>query len=202
MHARSINTGLLVLALTTQCLGQQVKADQGSNQMDGSTWVTLTIPAQTAYQLSNGAGAFTPSFTVRCDSRGKTGKEHRTLEILLDTGGLQPGTPSPGLAATFAPKENQLRLLRKEVLLRIKLDTAKPERRRWELLPSSDTVYRYWGDGGLTILRPKKFLEWVFTTKVLMIEFQPFGQETPFVSEFHPDGLMEEFDHHQECSLN
>lgn len=199
-----INVGILVVILTVPCHAQQIKTEQGSNQMDGSKWVTLTISAQNPYQLSNGAGAFNPSFTVRCDSRGKPGKERRTLEILLETGGVQPRTPPNGLAAALAPKENQMRLLREEVSFRIKLDDAKPERRRWSLLPSSDTIYRYWGAGETSlgyVLFPNKFLDRVFATKTLMIEFQPFGQENLFVSEFRPEGLKQEFERHQECSL-
>lgn len=199
-----MRTGILVMVLAVYCHAQQIKTEQGSNQMDGSKWVTLTISAQGPYQLSNGTGTFTPSFTVRCDSRGKPGKERRTLEILLETGGIQPRTPPNGLAAALAPKENQMRLLREQVFFRIKLDDAKPERRRWSLLPSSDTIYRYWGDGetGLGyVVFPNKFLEKIFATKIVMIEFQPFGQENFFVSEFHPEGLKEELERHQECSL-
>ncbi|MGB7759787.1 MAG: hypothetical protein WBL61_08165 [Bryobacteraceae bacterium] len=204
MNARLMNAVMMVVFLTARCYARQVKTEQGSNQMDGSKWTTLTISAQNPYQLSNGAGAFTPSFTVRCDSRGKPGKERRTLEILLETGGIQPRTPPNGLAAALAPKENQMRLLREQVFFRIKLDEAKPERRRWSLLPSSDTTYRYWGDGesGLGyMLVPSKFLDRVFATKTLMIEFQPFGQENFFVSEFHPEGLKQEFERHEECGL-
>ena len=135
--------GLVVLALTSQCLGQQIKVARGTNQIDSSTWVTLTIPAQNSYPTANGTGTFTPSLSVRCDSKGKAGKEHRTFEILLDTGGLQPSTaPGPGSVLLIPPKENQIRLLREDFFLRMKLDADKPERRRWSLLPSSDTVYR------------------------------------------------------------
>jgi hypothetical protein len=204
MTLKFMNAGILVLMLTAPCRAQQIKTEQGTNQMDGGKWVTLTISAQNPYQLSKGAGPFTPSLTVRCDSRGKPGKERRTLQILLETGGIQPRTPPSGLAAALAPKENQMRLLREDVFFRIKLDDAKPERRRWSLLPSSDTIYRYWGDGetglGYAIF-PNKLLEKVFVTKALMIEFQPFGQQDFFVSEFHPEGLKEEFERHQECSL-
>jgi hypothetical protein len=212
MCVRFVNTEFLLVAMMTQCFGQQIKVDQGGNQIDGSTWVTLTIKAEKSYQTANGAGAFVPSLTVRCDSKGNPGKDRRSFAILLDTGGLQPITPpSPGSGSVLLmpPKENQLRLLREAMFLRMKLDDSKPAIRKWSLLRTSDTVYSYSGDGesalllgaGWGNLAPKKFLESVFGAKVLMIEFQPFGQENLFVSEFHPDGLRDAFQQHQECSL-
>ena len=206
MYAQLVNTGFLVLALTAQCLGQQIKVAQGGNQIDGSTWVTLTIPTQNSYQVAN--GGFTPSLTVRCNS-GKKGKPGEA-SILLDSGGVQPRTPSNpggGSVLLMPPKENQLRLLREDLFFRMRLDDNKPERREWTLLPSSDTVYKYSGQGegmmgfGATWLYPRLFLQKVLTTKILMIEFQPFGQDNLFVSEFHLDGLNDEFQRHQECGV-
>ena len=86
-----INAGIFALAVAAQCHGQPIQVAQGGNPSDGSTWVTLTMQSQTSYPLANGAGKFTPSLTVRCESKGKPRKEERTLGILLDTGGVQPG---------------------------------------------------------------------------------------------------------------
>jgi hypothetical protein len=162
--------------------------------------------------MSNGTGKFAPSLTVRCDSRGKTGKETRTLAILLDTGGVQPGTLSAVGSSSVvlsSPKDNPVRLARENLLFRMKLDAAKPQRRRWELLPASDTVYQYLGDGETPVgapLSPARLLEKIFATTLLTIEFPPFGQSTfgqenSFASEFHPAGLKDEFQKHKECSL-
>lgn len=183
--------------------------------MDGSTWVMLMISARSSYQRANegASGPFTPSLTVRCDSKEKTtlhtlvgGKLHRPLDILLDTGGLQPrGVSSATPLPLTVPKENQVRLLRENMLLRIKLDNGKPARRGWSLLPTSDTIYRYVGNGESGMggdLLPKQFLKNVFSAKIVMIEFQPIGRDDAFVAEFPVGGLKEEFQRHQECSVN
>jgi hypothetical protein len=208
----SIPAGILALAVAAQCFGQPIKVAQGSNPADGSAWVTLTIPSQTSYQMANGSGKFAPSLTVRCDSQGKPGKERRSFSVLLDTGGVQPGALSvsgSGSDLLTGANENSVRLLRENVLFRMKLDANKPQQRRWELVPKSDTVYEYWGDGATgvgAILSPGQFLSKIFAARVLTIEFQPFGHQTfgqdnSFASEFHPAGLEDEFKRHRECSL-
>jgi hypothetical protein len=207
-----INAGIFALAVAAQCHGQPIQVAQGGNPSDGSTWVTLTMQSQTSYPLANGAGKFTPSLTVRCESKGKPRKEERTLGILLDTGGVQPGAlnvrgNSSELLAD--PKENPLRLSRENLLFRMTIDTGRPQRRRWELLPASDTVYQYWGGGDTpvtSVFLPGEFIDKMFTAKVVTIEFQPFGhvtygQENLFGAQFHPVGLKDEFRQHKECSL-
>ena len=211
MHI-SMNTGFLALAVAAQCLGQQIKVAEGGSQVDGGAWVTLTMPSKTSYQMANGTGMFTPSLTVRCESKGKPGKEDRSVGVLLDTGGVQPGTLSlvgNSSVTLTGPKDNPVRLARENMLLRMTLDTGRPQKRRWELLPSSDTVYQYQGIGETplgSILSAGQLVEKLFSTAILKVEFDPFGQSTfgqenSFTAQFFPAGLKKDFEQHKECSL-
>jgi hypothetical protein len=208
----SISAGILALAAAAQCFGQPIKVAEGGNRTDASTWVTMTMASQTSYQMGNGAGKFAPVLTVRCDSKGKPGKEDRTIAVLLDTGGVQPGTltlQGSSSVTLTAPKENPVRLARENLLLRMKFDAGRPQRRAWELLAKSDSVYQYMGNGETpvgSILTPGELIKKLFSTTILTIEFPPFGQSTfgtenLFTAEFHPAGLKQDFQEHKECSL-
>jgi hypothetical protein len=156
--------------------------------------------------MSTGA-KFTPSLTVRCDSKGKPGKEDRTAAVVLETGRLQPGTLSvhaTGSISLTSPAANDDRLLREALLFRIATDGGRPQRRRWELLPNSDTAYRYSGEGETAIgaiFSPYQFLAKAFAAKLLTVEFQPNGVDGAFTSQFDPSGLKAEFSQHHACSL-
>lgn len=45
-----------------------------------------------------------------------------------------------------------------------------------------------------------RFLKDVLAAKVILIEFQPRGNNDAFVAEFHPDGLQDELAKHAECA--
>jgi hypothetical protein len=200
----SLGAGILALALAAPCIGQQIKVAEGSNPSDGSAWVTLTIQAQNSYPLANGKGLFTPSLTVRCDAAGKGGKD-KTVGVLLDTGGVQPGNLSVVGASSSVSPGSVTRLARESVLLRMSLDGGRPQKRRWQLLPKSDAIYQYWGEGETavgSILSPGQFLEKILGAKLLTIEFQPFSQQATFPSQFLPAGLKQEFQHHKACGLD
>ena len=188
-------------------MGQQIKVAEGVNPNDGGAWVTLTIQAQNSYTLANGKGRFTPTLTVRCEAAGKGGKD-KNVGVLLDTGGVQPGHLSVVGANTdesAGSQESLVRLARESVLWPMSFDGGRTQKRRWALLPKSDTVYQYWGEGETPIgalLSPGQFVEKLFGTRLFTIEFQPFSLQETFASQFLPAGFKQEFQKHKTCSLN
>ena len=138
------------------------------------------------------------------DAAGKGGKD-KTVGVLLDTGGVQPGNLSVVGASSSVSPGSVTRLARESVLLRMSLDGGRPQKRRWQLLPKSDAIYQYWGEGETavgSILSPGQFLEKILGAKLLTIEFQPFSQQATFPSQFLPAGLKQEFQHHKACGLD
>jgi hypothetical protein len=205
-HHASISAAVVALALAAPCIGQQIKVAEGGNPSDGSAWVALTILSQNSYTLANGKGQFTPALTVRCEATGKGGKD-RNVGVLLDTGGVQPGHLSEVGARTdesAGSQENLMRLSRESVLWPMSFDGGRSQKRRWELLPKSDTVYQYWGQGETPVgalLSPARFVEKIFGARLLTIEFQPFNRQETFAPQFSPAGLKQEFQKHKTCGL-
>ena len=188
------------------CFGQEIKVAQGATPAGEGKWVNLTVASVTSYLKANGTGKFTPSLTVRCEAVGKPGKEDHSVVVLLDTGGVAPGTISKRANAAVdlaAPKDNPDLFGRENLLLPMKLDNHQ-QKRTWELLPKSDAVYVYMGAGetGIgAIMSPTQFTEKILSTAVLTIDFQPFGQADVFESKFLTGGMKKEFQQHRECSL-
>jgi hypothetical protein len=195
------------LALAAPAMGQGIKVAEGGNPSDGTAWVTMTIKAQNSYTLANGKGQFTPSLTVRCEASGKGGKD-KNVGVLLDTGGVQPGHLSEYGAQTdetSGSQGNLLRLSRESVLWTMSFDGGRSQKRRWQLLPKSDTVYQYWGQGETPVgalLSPGQFVEKIFGMRLLTVEFQPFNRQETFPSMFLPAGLKQEFQKHKACGLD
>jgi hypothetical protein len=198
--------GILALSAAIPGPCQQVKVAQGAEPAQEMKWVKLTISSLTSYVKANGGGNFAPSLTVLCEAQGKPGKEDRTLGLLLDTGGVAPGTMSTrasGEVVLSAPKETPALFGRETLLLPMKLDSHQ-QKRTWELLPKSDSVYAYMGAGetGLgALLSATELVEKLFGTSVLAIDFQPFSHADVFESKFLTGGLKKEFQQHRECSL-
>jgi len=190
--------------MAAQCLGQQIKVGEGSDPDRESAWVTLTVRAQNSFPLANGKGPFAPTLTVRCDAKGKGGKD-TSVGVFLDTGGLKPGNLSAMGASSEVSPEAVTRLARESVLLQMSVDGGRPQKRRWQLLPKSDAIYQYWGEGETavgSILSPGQFLEKMFGARLLTIDFQPFGRTDIFAAQFDTAGLKSEFKKHKACSLD
>jgi len=199
-----LRAAIVTLALAVPSMGQQVKVAEGGNPSDGGAWVTLTIQAQNSYTLANGKGKYTPTLTVRCDAAGKGGKD-KTVSVLLDTGGVQPGNLSAVGADSEVAQNNVTRLARESLLLRMSFDGGRGQKRWWQLLPKNDAVYQYWGKGETpvgAIFSPAEFAEKIFGTRLLTIEFQPFNLQETFTSLFYPAGLKQEFQRHKACGLD
>jgi hypothetical protein len=153
---------------------QQIVVVSGYNQMDETKWVRMEVPAIKPYP--GFVGNVTPTIGIEC-SQG----EGRRPIILLHTGFLETNSRYPDL--------------------RVRVGTDKIRWLTWTALTNLET-FKYEDSGpAFHPYPPSRLLKDIFAADRLLIEFQPSHWNGTFTAEFHPAGLREEFDRHQECSV-
>ena len=165
---------LICCLLTFYCLPSKSHAQSirsGQSIMDGTSWTNIEFSASQV-NLQNGT-SLKPVLQISCASK-------HDASIYFQ----------PGLVETAHDGS---------VMLRMKLDNSKPQRRKW-IQQTDPTIFEYRGDGdwvGMYI--EQKFLKDLMNTTNLYIEFQPVQTDYAVTVTFHLQGLQKAFRAHSEC---